>query len=147
MTEQEKVNPIQSQHIIGSCLCGKVRFQISQIEPLVGHCHCIMCRKFHGSAFSTFIEVKLAHLTWLTGENNLRSYCADNNTTRKFCQHCGSSLLFESPFNRQANTVELALACIDSEVDVTPDAHMYLESKVNWFEPSDHLPQFTCYRK
>jgi hypothetical protein len=131
----------------GCCLCGKVSFSVAQFEPLVGHCHCTMCRKFHGAAFSTFVEVKLEHLTWLNGESELSAYQADNGTVRKFCQHCGSSLLFISSFNQQANTVEIALACFDEIETVTPDAHIYMESKVNWYQPSDDLAKFQGYRE
>jgi hypothetical protein len=130
----------------GSCLCGKVAFSVIKFEPLVGHCHCTMCRKFHGAAFSTFVEVKLEHLTWLTGESELRSYQAENGTVRQFCQHCGSSLVFISSFNQQAKTVEMALACFDTELPVNPDAHIYLASKVSWYSPDDDLAKFQQYR-
>ena len=131
----------------GSCLCGKIAFSVNEFEPLVGHCHCSMCRKFHGAAFSTFVEVKLEHLTWLRGESELSSYQAENDTVRQFCQHCGSSLMFISPFNQQAKTVEMALACFDTEPPVTPDAHIYLASKVSWYSPDDDLAKFSGYRE
>lgn len=130
----------------GSCLCGKIAFSVSEFEPLVGHCHCAMCRKFHGAAFSTFVEVKLEHLTWLRGESELSSYQAENDTVRQFCQHCGSSLMFISSFNQQAKTVEIALACFDTELPVNPDAHIYLASKVSWYSPDDDLAKFQQYR-
>ena len=131
----------------GSCLCGKIAFSVSEFEPLVGHCHCTMCRKFHGAAFSTFVEVKLEHLTWLSGKSELRSYQAKNDTVRQFCQHCGSSLVFISSFNQQAKTVEMALACFDTELPVNPDAHIYLASKVSWYSPDDDLAKFSGYRE
>jgi hypothetical protein len=37
----------------GQCLCGAVTFEVSAELGMVTHCHCSMCRKFHGSAFST----------------------------------------------------------------------------------------------
>ena len=137
--EQKNINK-------GSCLCGKVAFSVDQFEPLVGHCHCQMCRKFHGAAFSTFVEVKLKHLTWIHGESELKTYQAENKSLRRFCQHCGSSLMFISSFNQQAKTVELALACFDAEPKVKPDAHIYLASKVGWYSPQDDLAKFQHYR-
>ncbi len=139
ISKQENINK-------GSCLCGKIAFSVSEFEPLVGHCHCTMCRKFHGAAFSTFVEVKLEHLTWLRGESEFSSYQAENDTVRQFCQHCGSSLMFISSFNQKAKTVEVALACFDTEPPVSPDAHIYLASKVSWYSPSDDLAKFQCHR-
>lgn len=131
----------------GSCLCKKVTFEVSKFEPLVGHCHCTMCQKFHGAAFSTFVECKLEQLTWLTGEQYLASYQAENGTVRKFCQCCGSSLVFESQFNRQQNTIEIALAAFDSLAAVHPDSHIYTSTKVPWLTINDGLPQHQAYRE
>lgn len=36
----------------GSCLCGAVTFSVNKFKPLTGHCHCSMCQKFHGAAYS-----------------------------------------------------------------------------------------------
>ncbi|WP_206484118.1 GFA family protein [Thalassotalea sp. G2M2-11] len=131
----------------GSCLCGKICFQVTEFLPLVGHCHCTMCRKFHGAAFSTYAEVKRQDVHWLSGEELLSSYRADNGTVRKFCQNCGTSLLFESQYNRRDNTIEIAIATFDNIEHVTPSAHIYIGSKVDWLTINDELPQFLAYRK
>ncbi len=131
----------------GSCLCGGIKFSVAAFEPLVGHCHCNMCQKFHGAAFSTFIEVKREHLHWHSGIHLLSHYRAKNDSERSFCQRCGSSLLFESKFNREQGTVEIALSAFDDKPNVTPDAHIYLESKVDWYTPNDALCKYQGYRK
>ncbi|KGJ88700.1 GFA family protein [Thalassotalea sp. ND16A] len=130
----------------GSCLCGKITFAVTEFEPLVGHCHCTMCRKFHGAAFSTFADVKLANFKWLSGAALLKSYQASNNTIRQFCQHCGSSLTFCSSYNSQDNTIEIALAAFDDDINISPDAHIYTDTKVNWLKLNDGLPQYLQYR-
>ena len=131
----------------GSCLCGDIAFEASEFQPLAGHCHCNMCQKFHGAAFSTFVEINITHFRWLKGETLLSHYHAENGSKRSFCRQCGSSLLFESTYNRQAKTIEIALACFDSDLEIKPDAHIYTASKVPWFSPNDQLPQFEAYRE
>lgn len=130
----------------GSCLCGQITFSVSEFLPSVGHCHCRMCQKFHGAAFSTFAEVKNINLHWLSGEANLVSYHAENDTVRKFCRNCGSSLLFESKFNRRDDTIEIALACFDTLEHIEPDVHIFTESKVDWLALNDQLPKYLKYR-
>ena len=132
---------------VGSCLCGAIQFEVTQFEPLVGHCHCKMCQKFHGAAFSTFGEVKREHLFWQSGLQLLSHYRAENESERSFCQRCGSSLLFESRFNREQGTVEIALAAFDTLASVKPDAHIYCESKAKWLTMDDALPKFSGYRE
>ena len=132
---------------LGSCLCKLVTFEVNKFQGPVGHCHCKMCQKFHGAAFSTFVEAKLADLTWLSGENLLKQYRADNDSVRTFCVCCGSSLLFESKYNRSEETIEIALAAFDSIEYVHPDAHIYTESKADWYDINDNLLQYRQYRR
>jgi hypothetical protein len=125
----------------GSCLCGKVRYQVTDISPRMGHCHCKMCRKFHGAAFSTFGEVSAANFEWLDGESLIKSYQGENGTIRKFCGECGSSLIF-LPSKDSGEVVEFSLGTLDSNIEQTPDAHIFIANKANWFKPSDDLPQY-----
>lgn len=129
----------------GSCLCGQIKYEVTHIEAQMGHCHCKMCRKFHGSAFATFGEAKVENFTWLKGQDLLKSYFAENGTERKFCSHCGSSLIFV-PSNDKGELIEFSLATLDSEIQNKPDAHIFTESKANWYEINDDLPQFTNKR-
>ena len=124
----------------GQCLCGKVKYQAQDMSKNMAHCHCTMCRKFHGAAFSTYGSVLRENLVWLNGENYLKSYVASNGSTRKFCQNCGSSLVFISAGDEER--VELALATLDNPPDLRPDAHIYTESKVSWLSINDDLPKY-----
>jgi len=131
---------------LGSCLCKKVSFEVEKFQGAIGHCHCKMCRKFHGAAFSTFAEAKRTDLHWLSGKHLLKQYCAENGSIRTFCACCGSSLLFESKYNRSEGSIEIALATFDSLEKLQADAHIYTESKVDWFDINDNLPQYRQYR-
>ncbi|WP_286232605.1 GFA family protein [Thalassotalea sediminis] len=132
---------------IASCLCGKIVFKVEAFLPAVAHCHCSMCRKFHGAAFSTFAEVSNDKLLFVQGKPYLQSYVADNNTVRKFCKCCGSSLIFESTYNRADNTIEVALAAFDQLEAIKPTAHIYVANKAAWFEITDKVPQFKNFRE
>ena len=83
----------------------------------MAHCHCSMCRKFHGSAFSTFAEVKRDCFGWLIGKELLVDYVADNGTMRQFCKICGSSMTFK-PADHSGNSIEIALGTLD------PNSHI-----------------------
>jgi len=125
----------------GSCLCGIVRYEVSKMKEKMAHCHCTMCRKFHGAAFATFGEAAAADFRWTAGESALTVYIAANGTTRKFCSHCGSSLIFAAS-NAKGTEIEFTLATLDCDIEQQPDGHIYVGSKANWFEISDDLPQF-----
>lgn len=130
----------------GGCLCGTIRYQVSAFEPRIAHCHCTMCQRFHGAAFSTFGEVRLEHFKWDQGEEALQSYQAENGTVRQFCSHCGSSLRFLSPYNLEDETVEVAIATLDDPQSLQVDAHIYTATQVPWIKLCDGLPQHLGYR-
>jgi len=125
----------------GSCLCGSIRFEADQFRPLNGHCHCRMCRKFHGAAHSTYAEVAAEDFRWTAGEEWLKDYVADNGTTRQFCASCGSSLTFRAA-GVTDGSVEIALGCFDDDVPIRPDAHIFVDFAANWVTPADELPQY-----
>ena len=126
----------------GQCLCGLIKYEVDEIEPHMGHCHCSMCRKFHGAAFATYGEAKADNFHWVTGEEHLKTYLAPNGTKRLFCDNCGSSLTFV-PSNDTGELIEFSLGTLESEIELRPNAHIFTNYRASWYEVSDDLPQFT----
>lgn len=135
-----------SESYQGSCLCGAIRYQADEIMDQMGHCHCSMCRKFHGAAMATLAETPADKFHWLSGESLLQSFTADNGTVRQFCKNCGSSLTFAAS-NDDGSVVEFSLGTLDSEIPKRPDCHIYLDSKADWYQPGDDgLPRHRAGR-
>jgi hypothetical protein len=128
-----------TQRYKGSCLCGGVQFSVEGFAPTAAHCHCSMCRKFHGAAFGTLVGVR--GLTWLSGESLLKHFTAPNGTTRTFCHDCGSSLGFRSADTALAE-IELAIALFDQNIPVEIDAQIYCNHKANWSTLDPSLKSF-----
>ena len=124
----------------GSCLCGAVNVTVGSFSKKVAHCHCTMCRKFHGAAFATLVEV--SGLTWQSGLNNIKEFKAENGTIRSFCNSCGSSIGFRVK-GADISSIELAIAIFDENIPVQPDAHIYTNYKANWCLLSDGLKEFS----
>ncbi len=125
----------------GQCLCGSIKYEVDEIETKMGHCHCSMCRKFHGAAFATFGEAKTDKFRWVEGEELIKTYQAPNGTKRQFCEKCGSSLIFIAS-NDSGKWVEFTLGTLDSEIELKPDVHIFTDSMAGWYEIADGLPQF-----
>lgn len=125
----------------GQCLCGSIKYEVDEIDPRMGHCHCSMCRKFHGAAFATLGEAKTDKFRWIEGEELLVSYKAGNGTVRRFCKVCGSSMTFAAS-DDTGDSIEFSLGTLDSEIVLRPDAHIYVGSKASWFDIVDDLPRY-----
>jgi hypothetical protein len=127
----------------GGCLCGRVRYALRGDPRLVEHCHCSMCRKWHGAAFSSNGEVRAADLAWRKGEGELARYRSSPARERVFCRHCGAKLLIrrlDAP-----GEIALCLATLDEGSGIRPARHVFDGDRVAWLEPGDSLPRFDVY--
>lgn len=123
----------------GSCLCVAITFEAGDFDPEPAHCHCTMCRKFHGAAFGTLVEAEAFRL--LSGEEHLRHYTGHNGTVRTFCDVCGSSIAFRGSDDPEL-PYELAISLFDEALPIRFHAHIYMDYSANWFDMTDHLPRF-----
>lgn len=74
---------------MGTCLCGAVRFVVSDVENAVGACHCGSCRKWAGGPF---MEVECGTNIRFEGVDSIRTYQSSPWAERGFCGHCGTHL-------------------------------------------------------
>ena len=123
----------------GQCLCGAIKYEVDAFNSKMGHCHCSMCRKFHGAGSVTLGEAAWDDFRWTQGQAELKRYVSESGATRQFCQHCGSSMTFAYA---GSESVELALGTLDTELDMQPNAHLYVGSKADWTIIGDDLPQY-----
>jgi hypothetical protein len=125
--------------LAGSCLCGRVRYEIAGKLGPIGHCHCSTCRKSHGAAFGTHATVRPEDFRWVAGEELVASYESSPGRFRRFCRNCGSTL---TGHGERAQVGAIAVATLDTDPGTRPVAHIMVHSKVPWFEITDSLPQF-----
>ena len=59
--------------VIGSCLCGGVRFELTQPFRRASHCHCSRCRKHSGAFGLTQGRVPQDGFRLLEGEELIRA--------------------------------------------------------------------------
>jgi hypothetical protein len=99
-----------------------------------------MCRKAHGSAFSTILPVEREGFAWTQGEAELSHYESSPGKRRWFCSHCGSQMIS----TREGDDANLLLraGCIDALDGQQPVAHGWVEFKAPWHEIDDELPRF-----
>lgn len=72
--------------IHGSCLCEGVCYEVEHAAGLMAHRHCQMCRKAHGSAFSTVLPVPREGFRWTEGKDLVTSFESSPGKRRWFCR-------------------------------------------------------------
>ena len=127
--------------IQGRCLCGSVAFEVSAPIGMMMHCHCSMCRKFHGTAFATHGVVPSDGLRWTAGRELVRRYASSAGNVRPFCSRCGSNV----PSDHLPETPFIPIGTLDVDPGVRPLGHIFVGSKAPWFEVTGDLLQFDEY--
>jgi hypothetical protein len=127
----------------GNCLCGAVRYEVTGPVHDVHHCHCSMCRRAHGAAFSTFARLTAAEFRVVAGADRIRSYRSSAPIERSFCGTCGTRLTVR--FDGMPDTVWVSHTTFDGDPGVRPGTHMFVGSKADWDEIVDALPQYREY--
>lgn len=119
----------------GSCLCGKVKYQVLSEFKNVTNCHCNMCQKHHGAAFATYASVPIQDLVYTSGEELLTSYNSSGSIVRKFCSCCGSSLEWGGSL-KFPDWTSIAIATLDVEFEPKVVKDIFTESMVCWLKSS-----------
>lgn len=123
----------------GSCLCQKVRYRITgKVGPLT-HCHCTNCRKAHGAAFASYLDVPRENLTFMSGEKDLVTYQAESGTKRAFCPDCGAVITCWG--DDEPKVIEISAGTLDTPLGKTETHHIWVHSRVPWYEIRDDFPQ------
>lgn len=131
--------------IHGSCLCGRVAFELTRVVGPFELCHCPRCRKVSGSAFMAGVGVKAEDFRFLSGEDAIETFALPVRDTPPpykvaFCRHCGSPV----PQPPESGWFEIAAGLLDDDPGIVPDKHIYVEGKAHWWEPGDGIPSYTA---
>ena len=126
----------------GGCLCGAVRFSIAPPYQWFSHCHCSMCRKHHGTLFSTGLGVARESFHWLEGEEWIVHYRATAAFERPFCRRCGSTVPAVSQDERYWN---VPAGLLDGDPGARPRTHIFAASRSPLTELNDELPRHDAY--
>ena len=128
--------------LTGSCLCGDIAFEITGPVDQIGHCHCSMCRKFHGAAFATFAVSAPEHFRWRQGEEKAAHYRSSSHGWRNFCPRCGSAVPACPPGGPFAL---IPLGNVAEDPGTRPTMHFFVGSMAPWHTIADDLPQHDEY--
>ena len=123
--------------ITGSCLCGKIQYELNGSPLFINYCHCNNCQKASGSFSSSLQVTEINSFQWLAGEELLSSYESSPGNNRVFCSSCGSRM----PMVRESH-ITIPAGTLNSDPGVKPIVHIFGNSSPSWYEYTDSLPCF-----
>jgi len=127
--------------LTGGCLCGGVRFEITEPLGLAGYCHCTRCQRRTGTGASVHARAAPGSLRILSGEELIGSFDPPDGASKMFCSACGAALWSRS--RDDAGIVSVRFGAIDGEPGVRPSYHQFTAYAAPWAPvPDDGLPRF-----
>lgn len=131
--------------VMGGCMCGAVRYQISGEPFWVGHCHCLSCRRHTGAPVVTFVGFRKDQVAFTKGER--RIYNSSPGVGRAFCGQCGTSLTWEaeSRLPGRGEIVEFHISTFDDPNAFVPTNHVFYSERLAWFDVADDLPRYRAF--
>ena len=125
----------------GSCLCGGVKFELTEAPETLRYCHCESCKKLSGGAATLNGRVPASAIRILEGEELLQTFLPTEGSSKTFCLACGSNLFGggwpDSP------VASVRATALDDAFDARPSAHIFARSVGPWETlPDDGLERF-----
>jgi hypothetical protein len=122
----------------GSCLCGRVQYQLNGEPTFLNHCHCTMCRKASGAAFGSFLHADGRKFKWTSGEDQIATYNSSPGNYRPFCKICGSRV---PTLEDDGEHVIIPAGTLNQDPMVRPIVHFHVETKAPWYDIADSIEQ------
>ena len=141
MIDSSRLSFVAEYALAGGCLCGGVRYEVS--EPLVaaGYCHCTRCQRRTGSAAAVSAVVVPGSLRITSGEELLASFDPPDGFSKVFCSACGGALWAQYPTDPDMMFVRMGT--FDSDPGVRPSYRQFVAYAAPWEPiPDDGLPRY-----
>jgi hypothetical protein len=124
-------DPPSPEHPLGGgCLCGAVRFELTEPFLSAGYCHCTHCQRRTGTGSSANGRVPRSGFRILQGAEALSSFKPQTGVPKLFCNHCGSALFSGDPLSDPE--VAVRLGALDGDPGIRPSYRQFLDSAVSW---------------
>jgi hypothetical protein len=132
--------------LTGSCLCGGVRFEVTEPFERITACHCTSCKKLSGGAGTVSGRARSDAIRIAEGRELVRTYQPAEGSAKTFCSECGSNLFGggwpESEFS------SVRLTGLDEPYEGQVGSHIFVRSVAPWETlPDDGAERFEGPRR
>jgi hypothetical protein len=126
---------VSGSEIQGGCLCGAVRFALSEPPIEAGYCHCTRCQRRTGTAASPQARIDARGFRLVSGEKSISCWRHPEGGFEKcFCARCGSHLFSRNPDDPAQMSIRM------SAFDSDPGIAFSFRTFVNYAAPWEPIP-------
>ncbi|HEX4693490.1 GFA family protein [Sphingomonas sp.] len=127
--------------VTGQCRCGACRYEIAvDALPPVYACHCHICQRVSGSAFSVQALVPEGAVT-VSGPIVTREITTDDRTSvQRFCGECLARIYNTN--TRGPGIAVVRAGTLDRSEELVCKAHIFTAYKQAWVDLPEGVPQW-----
>ena len=125
----------------GGCLCGGVRFEITEPPIAMTYCHCTRCQRRTGTAASPQLRIEPGAIRFLQGEELVKGWDPpDDGFEKCFCSNCGGQLFSKDAEGRIRS---VRMGSLDQDPGLKPMHRTYVAYAATWEPiPDDGIPHY-----
>jgi hypothetical protein len=132
---------VSSARLTGGCLCGGVRYELTEPPLGASYCHCTRCQRRTGTAASAQARVAPGSVRVVAGAELERRWKPPDGAWKCFCGECGGALWSRDPATGEIAGVRLGT--FDGDPGVRPSHRQYVAYAAAWEPiPDDGLERF-----
>ena len=125
----------------GGCLCGGVRFEVTEQPISASYCHCTRCQRRTGGGSSAQARVVPGSVRVLSGADLVRTWEPPYGFGKAFCSSCGAALWSVAPGADEPASIRFS--AFDGDPGVRPSSRTYTAYAAHWEPiPDDGLPRY-----
>jgi hypothetical protein len=127
----------------GGCLCGAVRYRVTDAPARTTVCHCTFCQRRTGSAFALMAYFKQAHIEIISGTLKMYEHRSDESNRSlglEFCPICGTTVAMT--VETLPGTRGIAGGTFDDPSWLQVQRHTWLRSAHPWIVVPPDVEQF-----
>jgi adenylate cyclase len=132
--------------VTGGCLCGEIRYRVTEPPLDTNFCHCRMCQKFSGAPVTVGSTYRNSAVQFTKGEP--KYYKSSPFAERGFCANCGSSLTYRplAPPITPAweDWILVYTGSLDNPAPNAPTWHLGVESQMPWLDIQHARKRVRC---
>lgn len=130
-----------TESITGGCRCGACRYTLDLTAlPPVYACHCHVCQRWSGSAFSVQALVREEALTVTGPVVVYEKVTEDRTSVQRLCGECHSRLYNTN--TRRPGVAVVRAGTLDRSEELECRAHIFTHYRQRWVAIDPNLPQW-----
>ena len=132
-----------NQSLTGGCICGQVKYQITDKPLFTQACHCKDCKVLTGSSYVVNSSI-LENTLIVEGEVSSTELKAGSGASYKtyFCTKCGTYVYAD--YDSAVGRLTVRTKTLDIPENFPPQAHIYTKDKDPWLNLSEDV---ICFKE